>query len=98
MAAKKEAAVLDNAMPLEVQTKMIASSEKKVRIKLFKDAGDYKDDMFVSVNGLRYQIQRGVEVEVPVFVAEVIANSQAQDQKTVEYIAGLQDEYASKKM
>ena len=33
---------------------------------------DEKDDVFVSVNFRTYQIQRGVEVEVPDFVAEVL--------------------------
>lgn len=50
-----------------------------VKITLFKDNKDYKDDLFVSVNGERFQIQRGVEVEVPDYVAEVIRNSIAQD-------------------
>ncbi len=40
-------------------------SEKKVKIKLFKDNSRYKGDLFVSVNGTNYKIRRGVEVEVP---------------------------------
>ena len=40
-------------------------AEEKVRIKLFKDNGRYKGDLFVSVNGVNYKIRRGVEVEVP---------------------------------
>lgn len=42
-----------------------------VKIKLFKDNHEYKDDVFVAVNGERYQIQRGKEVEVPDYIAEV---------------------------
>lgn len=60
---------------------------KMIKIKLFKDNGEYKDDVFVSVNGMRYQIQRGVEVEVPDFVKEVLDNSAAQDSRTAELIA-----------
>lgn len=59
---------------------------KMVKIKLFKDNGEYKDDVFVAVNGMRYQIQRGIEVEVPDFVKEVLDNSEKQDRKTAELI------------
>ncbi len=41
-----------------------------VKVKLFKDNHDYKDDVFVAVNGERHLIQRGVEVEVPDYIAE----------------------------
>jgi hypothetical protein len=39
------------------------------------------------VNGRRYQIQRGVEVEVPPEVAEVLEHSQHQDDLTAARIA-----------
>lgn len=48
---------------------------KMVKIKLPKTK-ELKDDVFVSVNFRTYQIQRGVEVEVPDFVAEVLENQQ----------------------
>ena len=48
-------------------------AEKNVRIRLFKDNSRYKGDLFVSVNGVNYKIRRGVEVEVPPAVAEVLA-------------------------
>lgn len=53
-----------------------------VKIKLFKDNFDYKNDVFVGVNGEHYQIQRGVEVEVPDYVAEVLKSSEKQDAET----------------
>ena len=52
------------------------SEKKAVRIKLFKDNSRYKEDLFVSVNGVNYKIRRGVEVEVPPEVAEVLEHSQ----------------------
>lgn len=55
---------------------------KKVKIKLFKDDINYKDDVFVSVNGENFQIQRGKEVEVPEYVAEVLKNSEREDSNT----------------
>ena len=51
-------------------------------IRLFKDNSRYKGDVFVSVNGRNYQIRRGMDVEVPDEVAEVLANSAAQDAVT----------------
>ena len=66
-------------------------AEEKVRIKLFKDNGRYKGDLFVSVNGVNYMIRRGVEVEVPRAVAEVLEHSQHQDDLTAARIAAAED-------
>lgn len=66
-------------------------AEEKVRIKLFKDNGRYKGDLFVSVNGINYKIRRGVEVEVPRAVAEVLEHSQRQDDLTAARIAAAED-------
>jgi hypothetical protein len=44
---------------------------KKVKIKLPKIKGE-SDDVFVSVNHYNCIIKRGEEVEVPVFVKEVL--------------------------
>lgn len=49
--------------------------EKKVRIRLPKTR-ENQDDVFVSVNNDTWLIQRGVEVEVPPYVAEVLAQQQ----------------------
>ena len=56
--------------------------DKTVKIKLFKDNDRYKDDLFVGLNGRRYNIKRGVEVEVPGCVAEIIRVSEKQQRKT----------------
>ena len=63
------------------------SDKKNVRIRLFKDNSRYKGDLFVSVNGVSYKIRRGVEVEVPPEVAEVLEHSQVQDEHTAARIA-----------
>ena len=41
----------------------------------------------MSVNGVSYKIRRGVEVEVPPEVAEVLEHSQVQDERTAARIA-----------
>ena len=55
------------------------AEKKNVRIRLFKDNSRYKGDLFV--------IRRGVEVEVPPEVAEVLEHSQQQDEYTAARIA-----------
>lgn len=53
-------------------------------IRLYKDNDRYRKDVQVIVNGRVYLIQRGVEVTVPAFVAEVLENAQAQSQLAIE--------------
>ena len=62
-----------------------------MKIKLFKDNSRYKEDLFVSVNGVNYKIRRGVEVEVPPEVAEVLEHSQMQDERTAARIAATEN-------
>lgn len=66
-AAKAEAAA-EPEQPKETGPKMV-----KIKIPKTKEQ---KEDVFVSVNFRTYQIQRGVEVEVPDFVAEVLRHQE----------------------
>lgn len=65
--------------------------QKSVCIRLFQDNGRYKGDLFVSVNGVNYKIRRGVEVQVPPEVAEVLEHSQMQDERTAARIAAAEN-------
>lgn len=67
-----------------------------VKIRLFKDNHDYKDDVFVGVNGEHFLIQRGVEVEVPDYVAEVLHNSELQDIEAAAKSEAAQRNYEEK--
>ena len=49
----------------------------KVRLPLIK--GSETQDVFVAVNGRRFKIKRGVEVEVPYFIANVLRRSEEQE-------------------
>lgn len=60
--------------------------EKTVRIKLPKDNYRYRDDVFVGVNGKGWLIKRGIPVEVPESVAEVLEQSSLQDEATAMLI------------
>lgn len=65
---------------------MAAKPEKKmVKIRLYKDSDKYRDDVQVIVNGKVYIVKRGMEVEVPDFVAEVLEHARIQAQYAAEY-------------
>lgn len=64
--------------------------EKMVKIRLFKDNKAYTEDVFVGINGRTFQIQRGVDVMVPECVAEVLRNSQEQDDNAVRLMSEMQ--------
>ena len=89
----KEAAVPEEDMTPEEGAVPENQGEPMEKIFLFKDDGVYKDDLFVSVNGRTFQIQRGVEVEVPACVAEVIRNSDRQKQLAEQRLEKLVEQY-----
>ena len=64
-----------------------------VSIKLFRDNNRYKDPLYVSVNDYSAQIQRGVTVQVPYFVAKHIEEMNAQDEATAMMVEGLVADY-----
>lgn len=41
---------------------------------------EQQDDVYVAVNGKGYQIKRGVPVQVPDYIAEVLERSEEMDQ------------------
>ena len=101
MATKKEtaaAAEVKEEVKEEAQeaVKVEQDPNRKVKIKLFRDNNLYKDAVFVAVNGENYMVPRGVEVEVPWYIAEVLENSMAQDQKTADQLHYLETDYAAK--
>jgi len=74
----------------------IDRQNEEVPIKLFKDNGKYKDDVFVQMGDKSFQIQRGVTVKVPRYVADIIRQSEKQDQSTATMIQKLADDYEKK--
>lgn len=59
---------------------------KKCKIKLPLTRSE-KDDVFVGLNGKRYLIKRGVEVEVPVGVAKILERKEKMLSIAMEYEA-----------
>lgn len=70
---------------------------RRVRIKLFKDNGKYKDPLFVSVGKYRAAIPRGIEVDVPYYVAVHIEEVLHQDEQTAELITMMTGKYEKDK-
>ena len=57
---------------------MANTKEKKVIINIPLVRGGNNDDVFVSVNGRKWLIKKGVDVEVPACVAEVLKHEAEQ--------------------
>lgn len=60
--------------------------EELVEIKLFKDTGKYKDDVFVGCNGETIAIKRGERVKIKRKFAEILDHSEHQDYETAVLI------------
>lgn len=96
MSAVSEKGALFKALLFPLENKNIYFKERKIimattektantkKIRLYKDNDKYKRDVQVIINGKAYLIQRGVEVEVPCAVAEVLEHAQDQSQRAIE--------------
>ena len=88
MAVKKqETAVQDAAEKNETAAGGTVQEKDTEIIHLFKDSHRYSEPVFVGVNGETYLVQRGVDVEVPKAVAEVLRHSEEMDNAAAEKIA-----------
>ena len=78
MAVKKTETAVQDTEAAKKDTMDTLEKDTEV-IHLFKDSQRYKAPVFVGVNGETYLIQRGVDVEVPKAVAEVLRHSEEMD-------------------
>ena len=79
----------------ETEKKNEVNGNTLVEIELFRDSKDYKDDVFVAVNGESCVIARGKKVKVKKKFADVIAQSMSQDVKTARLMDDKADEFAA---
>lgn len=77
----------------ELKAKAETNGNTLVEIELFRDNKDYKDDVFVAVNGESCVIARGKKVKVKKKFADVIAQSMSQDVKTARLMDNKSDEF-----
>jgi hypothetical protein len=97
-AAREEAAALTGGKKSGLSPDVKALSdraEEAVEIRLFKDGGRYKDDVFVAVNGEGCLIRRGETVRVKRKFADVLESGMMQDERTAEMQNKYADEFAS---
>lgn len=88
MAVKKaETAAVQEAQGAVQEAQGEAVEKDTEIVRLFKDAHRYSEPVFVGVNGETYLIQRGVDVEVPKAIAEVLRHSEEMDNAAAEKIA-----------
>lgn len=67
-----------------------ATKSKRVAVTLPRLPGQNAiQEEFYSVNGKNYRIKRGIEVEIPEEVAEVIVNGQQAEYAAMKYIDDL---------
>lgn len=69
-----------------------------VPVKLFKDNGKYKDDVFVAVNGETCAIKRGEKVMIKRKFAEVLDLSDMQDYETSQLMERKEREFANSEL
>lgn len=92
MASSRESEIAKAAEP--PTQSMDDYMEEKVTIQLYYDGDKYKDDLFVAVNGRSFQIQRGIDVQVPRFVAMVIEQQRSQDMAAAKMEKRLSENFA----
>ena len=93
--AKKEKELTEGQKKALMERKFHQAMEEakkdKVKIMLPIDRHSEDQDVYVGVNGCDYVIKRGVEVEVPVFIAKALQNSDKQKMDAYTHMKGLQD-------
>jgi len=96
MAEAKPAGTGDEEPHFGGRAFMPKGPKKMVKVKLFRDNNQYKESVYVAVNGESYIVPRGVEVEVPDYVAKVLQNSIDEDQRTAEMLLQKVEEFEEK--
>ena len=77
----------------ENTTVMHSDENTLVEIEFFRDSKDYRDNVFVAVNGESCVIARGKKVKIKKKFADVIAQSMRQDIKTARLMDSKSDEF-----
>jgi len=91
-AAKTQAAKTEDEKAAE-RAAELARGEELVTIRLFKDAKNYKDDVFVQVNGENCLIKRGETVQIKRKFAEALSLSDRQDLAAADLMTELSEQY-----
>lgn len=68
----------------------MAKDTVRIKIPMTRSDAD-QEGVYVAVNGKTYQIQRGVYVDVPAAVAEVLEHSEEMQSVAIEYEAAAKE-------
>ena len=82
-----------NMTTVKKNTQSVNDENTLVEIELFRDNKDYKDNVFVAVNGETCVIARGQKVKIKKKFADVIENSMRQDIKTARMMDRRSNEF-----
>lgn len=82
--AQKKAAAADQAKFRDFLRSQEAWLNEYVEVRLFKDNGKYKDDVYVAINGKNCIIRRGVWTRIRRKFALLLDQSEIQDLRTAE--------------
>lgn len=100
MAAKeteKNVNAVDRVEMLKIMAATAAKLKAEPKKTVMLPLHDEKEaDVFVAINGSRYQIKRGEEVEVPESVYNVLMESQKQDQIALKRSRALSEGFEKK--
>ena len=67
-----------------------------VTVTLVKDNNNYKDDVTITYNGKNYQIQRGVPVQVPMYIKLILEDGYRQQMAADAYSEKLANDFLEK--
>lgn len=70
--------------------------DKLVTVTLIKDNNNYKDDVTITYNGTNYQIQRGIPVQVPMYIKLILEDGYRQQMAADAYSEKLSHEFSKK--
>ena len=71
-------------------TKKIADNAKKVQVKVPRLSGqNARQEAWFCINGKTYRLKRGVYVDIPEELAEVIRNGEKAEEYAMRYVDGL---------
>ena len=87
---------VNSSMSSEELAAYNAYMNEYVEVELFKDNGQYKDDVFVAVNGENCVIKRGERVQIKRKFAEVLENSAKQRKEAARFSESKSAEWEKK--
>lgn len=79
----------------ETTAKVETKNEELVTVNLFKDGRDYKDDVFVCINGKNKVVKRGEDVLIPKAYKKVLDQSRRQDGIAADLMNEKADEFSA---